>query len=121
MAQSIFSASKMNKRMGRSHFLTGLNISYFGMFLLGVFAGRFFFGSSTPAFYPSSPVVEIVKPPSPSKSVPQVFNFIKELKCRSGHMNVPLILHENGAGKVVVDIGLDAGEEFFAALKSGKS
>jgi len=110
--------------MGRSHFLTGLNISNFGMFLLGVFAGRFFFGSSTPAFYPSSPVVEVSNKTttiSPSTSVPQVFNFIKELKCRSGHMNVPLILQENGAGKVVVDIGLDAGEEFFAALESGYS
>lgn len=52
---------------------------------------------------------------------PQVFNFIKELQCRPGHMDVPSILRENGAGKVVVDIGLDAGNEFFAALESGYS
>ena len=36
-------------------------------------------------------------------------------------MDVPSVLRQNGAGKVVVDIGLDAGNEFFAALESGYS
>lgn len=52
---------------------------------------------------------------------PQVFNFIKELHCRSDHMEVPSVLQQNGAGKVVVDIGLHEGKEFFAALESGYS
>lgn len=53
---------------------------------------------------------------------PQVFNFIKELQCRAGHLDVPPLLNNTlGRGKVVVDIGLDAGHEFFAALESGYS
>lgn len=63
--------------------------------------------------------------PSTSSFAPQIFNFVKELQCRSGHMDVPLLLSlsdpTGGLGKVVVDIGLDAGKEFFAALASGYS
>lgn len=36
-------------------------------------------------------------------------------------MSVPPLLNTNGEGKVYVDIGLDAGAEFFAALKAGYS
>ncbi|KAL7539100.1 hypothetical protein ACHAXR_010869 [Thalassiosira sp. AJA248-18] len=52
---------------------------------------------------------------------PQIYNFMKELKCRSHHMNVPPVLNTSGHGKVVLDIGLDAGDEFFTALESGYS
>lgn len=52
----------------------------------------------------------------------QVYNFVDEMKCRSeGHMGVPKILLSDGTGKVVVDIGLDAGLEFFAAINSSYS
>ena len=59
--------------------------------------------------------------PASSREQPQVYSFIKELGCRKGHMAVPPILTSEGTGKVVVDIGLDAGDEFFAALKAGFS
>ena len=36
-------------------------------------------------------------------------------------MSVPPVLKEQGRGRVVVDVGLDAGDEFFAALESGYS
>lgn len=56
-----------------------------------------------------------------TKEPPQIYNFIKENECRQGHMSVPPLLNANGTGKVYVDIGLDAGEEFFAALSAGYS
>ena len=56
-----------------------------------------------------------------SSYTPQVFNFIKELQCRGGHMDIPPLLKTPGHGKVVVDIGLDNGDEFFEALGSGYS
>jgi FkbM family methyltransferase len=55
-------------------------------------------------------------------SIPQVYNFMKEFGCREGHMGVPKILQTDlgtGIGKVVVDIGLNDGKEFFAAINSG--
>lgn len=36
-------------------------------------------------------------------------------------MSVPPVLKDPGRGRVVVDVGLDAGDEFFAALESGYS
>jgi len=98
-------------------------------FLLGITVGRFLYGDATTTVNEGT-VVEIIRTGAAaanrhqnlsSSTVPQVFNFIKELQCRSGHMDVPTILCQNGAGKVVVDIGLDAGKEFFAALESGYS
>ena len=101
-------------------------------FLLGITVGRFLYGDATT--FNDGTVVEIIRSgaaanqhqnisaaSSSSSTVPQVFNFIKELQCRSGHMDVPSVLRQNGTGKVVVDIGLDAGKEFFAALESGYS
>lgn len=69
----------------------------------------------------ASPVlshVEVKATPVPCPTCPsQVYDFIAELKCRSeGHMGVPKILMSHGPGKVVVDIGLDGGQEFFTAL-----
>ncbi|KAL7524813.1 hypothetical protein ACHAWF_001097 [Thalassiosira exigua] len=52
---------------------------------------------------------------------PKIYNFVKELKCRDGHMSIPPLLQMPGHGKVVVDIGLDAGDEFFVALEAGYS
>jgi hypothetical protein len=60
-------------------------------------------------------------PPNTAVNKPQVFNFVKELQCRHHSLEVPPVLQKNGAGKVVVDIGLDKGKEFFAALESGYS
>lgn len=64
---------------------------------------------------------ENLNDPMDPTSTPQVFNFIKELQCRDGHMDVPPLLKLPGQNKVVVDIGLDAGDEFFASLESGYS
>lgn len=48
---------------------------------------------------------------------------MKEFGGREGHLAVPKILVQSdlsyGKGKVVVDIGLDDGQEFFAAIDSG--
>lgn len=58
-----------------------------------------------------------------NRCIPQVFNFMKEFGCREGHLAVPKILVQSdlsyGKGKVVVDIGLFDGQEFFAAIDSG--
>jgi hypothetical protein len=53
--------------------------------------------------------------PNTTVNTPQVFNFVKELQCRHHSLEVSPVLQQNGAGKVVVDIGLDKGKE----IKSG--
>lgn len=55
---------------------------------------------------------------------PQVYNFMKEFGNREHHLDVPKILQagvQYGKDKVVVDIGLHDGQEFFAAIDSGYS
>lgn len=57
-------------------------------------------------------------------SKPQVYNFMKEFGNREHHLDVPKILRAGvnyGKDKVVVDIGLHDGQEFFAAIDSGYS
>ncbi|KAL7490368.1 hypothetical protein ACHAWX_000250 [Stephanocyclus meneghinianus] len=56
--------------------------------------------------------------------MPQVYNFMKEFGNREHHLDVPKVLRvglNEGKGKVVVDIGLNDGQEFFAAIDSGYS
>ena len=57
-------------------------------------------------------------------NTPQIYNFMKEFGNREGHLDVPKILKTDlayGKGKVVVDIGLNDGLEFFASIDSGYS
>ena len=50
-----------------------------------------------------------------------LFPLIKELRAGWGNMAIPTMLRRNatGTGTLVVDIGLDKGVEFFAAIDSG--
>lgn len=57
---------------------------------------------------------------SGSDSEPQVFNFMKEMSCGAENMKLPAALELKASkGDVVVDVGLDQGIEFFAALEHG--
>ena len=59
-----------------------------------------------------------------SCNTPQIYNFMKEFGNREHNLDVPKILKTDkayGKGKVVVDIGLNDGLEFFAAIDSGYS
>lgn len=90
------------------------------LFLVGVFVGGYSRpGESTSLVLPSSLATTVAATETCPK---QVYDFISELKCRSeGHMGVPKILLSDGTGKVVVDVGLDEGREFFAAINSSYS
>ena len=51
-----------------------------------------------------------------------VHDFIADMGCRAeGHIGVPRALRQPGLGKVVVDIGLDKGAEFFTAISNNYS
>ena len=51
-----------------------------------------------------------------------VHDFVADMGCRAeGHAGVPHALRQPGLGKVVVDIGLDAGAEFFTAISNNYS
>ena len=53
---------------------------------------------------------------------PLVHDFVADMGCRAeGHAGVPHALRQPGLGKVVVDIGLDDGAEFFTAISNNYS
>ncbi|EJK68477.1 hypothetical protein THAOC_10339 [Thalassiosira oceanica] len=118
----------MRRRLGHGSrdfvsFLVGVIVGA-GMILSGVVNIRQHMGANGSAAalyggYDEHPDVQVSH--ASSWEQPQVYSFIKDLGCRKGHMDVPPILTSNGNGKVVVDIGLDAGDEFFAALEAGYS
>lgn len=57
-------------------------------------------------------------------NTPQIYNFMKEFGNRDHHLDVPKILKTDlsyGKGKVIIDIGLNDGLEFFASIASGYS
>jgi FkbM family methyltransferase len=53
--------------------------------------------------------------------VPHVYNFWKALDLGAPNMELPIQLKGNGAGKVFVNVGLNDGLEFFAAIEKGFS
>lgn len=73
--------------------------------------------NASPSHEPNNTATAHQPPPPP----PQIFNFVKEFNCRGNHLSTPPLLKMPGHNKVVVDIGLDLGNEFFAALEAGYS
>mmetsp|Transcript_5099 Transcript_5099/g.7813 ORF Transcript_5099/g.7813 Transcript_5099/m.7813 type:complete len:358 (+) Transcript_5099:117-1190(+) len=51
----------------------------------------------------------------------QIFPLLKELNAGWGNMQPPQLLNKNahGKGALIIDVGLDAGDEFFLALNNG--
>jgi FkbM family methyltransferase len=68
--------------------------------------------------HPPSPAPS---PAAPRKRPLQVFPLLKELRAGWGNMQVPPLLKRNAENTraLIVDVGLDQGEEFFYALNQG--
>lgn len=89
-------------------------------FLIGVvFHHTFFIGCrSTPAFSLARREYSGDKPQVHLTEL-GVSSLLKDMSCGFGNMEVPPFLLRNGEHRVVIDVGLNMGEESIAAAKSG--